>query len=154
MILSDCNESIKNASDNELLRVLAIESDQYSSEYLQSIRIELRERRLTELSLSQYFKFLTIHPDICAPFCPQCYINTTNDTPGNIKMFNFIGTQFLGKSGNCDKCGSIKQRLWFRLIIPIIPISQYRVIYKDNAHSNYVVYQNDKGHFFARRVRN
>ncbi len=64
-----------------------------------------------------------------AGFCAACYASTTDESPGNMFTFNFIGTRLLGGADPCAKCGSIVQRVWFCFILPVIPLDSYRVKY-------------------------
>lgn len=70
---------------------------------------------------------------VASMFCDSCRASTTAHSSGDTELtvMNFIfamGTTFFQESDPCDVCGSYVARLWVVFIIPIIPLSRYRVI--------------------------
>ena len=64
-------------------------------------------------------------------FCSACLAETTEESPGRMEIFNFIGTDWgwpLGRK-KCPRCGSVILRKWRYFILPIIPEDKYRVLF-------------------------
>ena len=53
---------------------------------------------------------------------------TTDESPGNTRTLNGVGTRLYGNKAKCPACRSVIKRKCFCLIfIPIIPLKQFRV---------------------------
>ena len=57
-----------------------------------------------------------------------------------IALLSFFGLRLIGSSDRCAICGSVLQRMWYCLIVPVFPLDQYRVLYQESGplHSSYV----------------
>jgi len=64
------------------------------------------------------------------PFCSDCMLLTTDDSPGSVSSFNLIGTTLFGKFDKCPKCGSVvSHKVGVFFGIPIKFHGDFRVIY-------------------------
>ena len=68
-------------------------------------------------------------------FCENCISQTLSESPGDtgsMKMIGplaLLGTKLLGRRKRCPVCGSAVARLWISYIIPLFPLSRFRVLY-------------------------
>ena len=75
-------------------------------------------------SCARYFKGL--HDG----FCETCIAETTDESPGNMRLINGFGTGWGFTAKNkCQKCGSVEQTKLTYFLLPIIPKERYRVLY-------------------------
>jgi hypothetical protein len=80
----------------------------------------------------EFFCSRKCHEWWCFPsFCNRCVSETTNESIGSTRTFNFIGTHLwqLGYPKHvCPVCKSRVLRAWFVFFLPLYPISgKYRV---------------------------
>ena len=62
-------------------------------------------------------------------FCEHCIAETSDETPGNIKMGNFFGKKFYGSDKPCPQCTSVVSTLWWTIAhLPIVPLGSYRYL--------------------------
>lgn len=63
-------------------------------------------------------------------FCPSCMADTTEESSGDMELFNNVGTGWGPFSRNrCSNCGSVIKTKWIYFLVPIIPKGKYRVLY-------------------------
>lgn len=79
-------------------------------------------------------------------FCPQCKVDSTDETPGDVSTMNGIGRKFYGGAEPCPRCGSVIRTLWWTVVeIPIVPRGSYRFKTISDGVGN--------ARFWARRTR-
>jgi hypothetical protein len=120
---------MKTLDDHALLRLVALQQWAWRPEAISIACAELRRRGLPVPTREDYWtRFPTerIGPD---GFCAQCRAATTDDSPGNIFSLYLVGTRLIGFRDTCPACGSVLQRKWVCIGLPLIPLSKYRVIY-------------------------
>ena len=62
-------------------------------------------------------------------FCAYCRATTTNEPIGSISTHGpLFGKTLNGRDEPCPDCGSVVQTLWFRFLLPIVPLGKFRVI--------------------------
>lgn len=116
--------------DRALLRLVAVESDQYRAEIVELARRELISRNLPVPSAEEYFQLFPTERIGDSGFCQACLDETTSETPGNTTTYNiFIGTRLIGLGAACPACGSVVQTKYFCLFVPLTPLARYRIIY-------------------------
>jgi hypothetical protein len=99
------------------------------------------EKKFCSKECMMYFN----HPE----FCDECLSETTDESAKYLLLhWYFIGIGFpshiynkhLGKSHECQTCHSVIQRLWFiLLLIPLIPLSKYRVKYRSKNQNDVLI---------------
>jgi hypothetical protein len=53
---------------------------------------------------------------------------TTDESPGNTRTLNGVGTRLYGNKAKCPACYSVIKRKCFCIVfIPVIPLRQFRV---------------------------
>ena len=126
----DVQKRMQSLDDVSLIRLVHLSHDEYKPEALSIAQEELHIRSLDKVTPEQLAQR---SPDKYYPyvpeFCPQCIAETTDESLKGYFTINGIGLRLLGSRSKCDICGSVIQRLWFCFVIPIFPISKYRVKY-------------------------
>jgi len=126
-------ERMRSLDDHALLRLIAVEAADYLPEALVIAREELRRRHLEVLNRDQYWSQFPTERVGSDGFCAACRSQTTDETPGDTTVVNFIfGTRLIGHDDRCPTCGSVLQTMWLQAVLPIIPLGRYRVIYLEN----------------------
>lgn len=116
--------------DHALLRLVTVEASDYRQEALKIARDELQRRQLDILNVEQYWKQFPSERIGDDGFCVSCRNQTTDESPGNTTVVNLIfGTRLIGHDEQCSACGSLLQTKWLQIILPIIPLGQFRIIY-------------------------
>lgn len=83
-------------------------------------------------------------------FCEACLAQTTDESPGNLRQINGIGTSWgfdFGGKDKCPTCGSAVKTKWFCFIFPLVPIDKFRVL---STQENLT---GSRGRFLARKVK-
>jgi hypothetical protein len=136
---------MESLDDHALLRVIAVEAGDYTPEAIEIATAELQRRRLEPLDQEAYLEKFPTERILANGFCAKCSSQTTDQSPGNIGTFYFVGTRLIGRDIQCTTCGSTLQTLWFCLIIPLFPLGRFRVIYLGHGFMS--------SRFIARKVR-
>src|ERR1017187_7486769 len=125
-------ERMRALDNRALLRLVAIESSDYLPEALEIACDELKLRHLDVLNGEQYLEQFPSEKIGSDGFCEHCRSQTTDESPGNTRIVNFIfGTRLSGHDDRCASCGSVLQTKWLWIGLPILPLGRYRVIYRD-----------------------
>jgi hypothetical protein len=139
--------------DDALLRVLAMEKDEYRPEAIELARAEARSRGLRELSRAEWLAPVAAsvqRDDTGQPtdFCEDCLAATTNESPGAVLALNFaLGTTFYHSGGPCPNCGSIVATKCFILfLIPVVRLGRFRLKYHRKGFFG--------SSYFGRKLRN
>ncbi len=85
-------------------------------------------------------------------FCEVCLAQTTDESPGNLRQINGIGTSWgfdLGGKDKCPTCGSVVKTKWFCFIFPLVPTDKFRVLSIQNKQS----LTGSRDRFLARKVK-
>jgi hypothetical protein len=137
----EIEERMQTLDNHALLRLVAVEASDYRSEALEIASNELRRRHLDILNAEEYWKQFPLQKVGSDGFCAGCRNQTTDESPGDMTVVNFIcGQRLIGHDDQCSACGSLLQTKWVQIILPIIPLGRYRVIYleKGMLSSRYV----------------
>ena len=60
--------------------------------------------------------------------CPVCVESTLDRAAPGAGSHNLIGTAYVGSSDRCAECGSTVRTLWFTFLVPVLPLSSYRML--------------------------
>src|SRR5437868_2590915 len=110
---------MRSLDDHALLRVIAVEHSEYRPEALEIARAELRRRGRDPISSAEYLNKFPSERIGADGFCASCRDQTTDETPGNTRTVNFIGTRLIGHDDRCSVCGAVVQTCWFCLLLPL-----------------------------------
>src|SRR5882724_9963961 len=142
----ELEERMHSLDDHTLLRLVAVEAADYRPEALNIARDELRRRHVDVLNREQYWMQFPNERVGGDGFCTACRSQTTDESPGDTKTVNFVlGTRLIGHDDQCSACGSVLQTKWLQIVLPIIPLGQYRVIYFERGLLS--------GRYIGRRLR-
>jgi hypothetical protein len=130
--LRGIKERMRRIDDHALIRLVAVEQSDYKPQAIDIARSELHRRCLDVLSAEQYYDQFPLERLLPSGFCVGCHLKTTDESPGNTSTFNFVGMRLIGFSDCCPICGSVLQRMWYCLIVPVFPLDQYRVLYRES----------------------
>jgi hypothetical protein len=122
-------QRLTELTDEQLIRMLAIERADYREEAIQLARGELSRRGLDELNAQEYWA----RPDQKSiqetGFCLSCVAETTDASPGDTRTIFGIGTYLMGIDGGCPTCGSVVQTKYLSFFyIPIRQLGRYRIV--------------------------
>jgi len=124
----EVEEHIHELDDGSLRRLVALELSQYQPGAAEIARDELSRRRLPVLSPEEYWTQFRDEWLAGVRFCFRCWAETTDESPGLTLTINFIGTRLLGSDDPCPECGSVVRKMWFCVVLPLIPLDRYRMI--------------------------
>jgi len=65
--------------------------------------------------------------DMTNEFCEDCKSKSEDISAGNVLSLNFMGRAFLGSSNRCSHCGSTERKLFFFMLVPLIPLGTWKV---------------------------
>ena len=119
---------MRELDDAALRRLVVLEASNYQPAALDIARDELKRRHIPFLKPEEYWKQFPEEWLAGVVFCYRCWSETTDESPGHVVTLNLIGTRLLGCDDQCAVCGSVVQRMWFCIVLPILPLSRYRVI--------------------------
>ena len=122
-------ERMRSMDDHSLLRFVAFERSQYQPDAMEIAEDELRRRSLPVLTPEGYWHRYPVERIGPEGFCQECLAQTTDESPGFVFTINWLGIRLLGGGDPCPACGSIVQRKWICLVMPIVPLGRYRVVY-------------------------
>jgi len=125
-------EQMKDLNDRALLRLLALEGDDYLPEALTIAKEEAELRNLKTLAAKEYH---AQYPEEVqeSGFCSRCLDQSYEETPGPMSIFGF-GTRLLPAKDECEICHSRVEDLWWCFASPIRRIARYRVSFDDPSH--------------------
>ena len=88
--------------------------------------ITIKSQNITEPAVS-----IAASPHIQdSAFCEKCILETTDERPPVLRMFNGIGTGWNYRNRDkCPKCGSVIKTKCFFIGFPFFPQEKYRVIF-------------------------
>ena len=142
----ELEERMRSLDDHALLRLVGVEAGDYRQESLDIAREELRRRNLGAMSRERYWEQFPAERITADGFCAACRAQTTDESPGNTTVLNFMfGTRLIGHDDRCSACGSLLQTKWLQIVLPIIPLGRYRVIYLEKGLIS--------GRYVGRRLR-
>jgi hypothetical protein len=136
---------MESLDDHALLRVVAVESGEYTPDAIEIATAELQRRRLQPLNQEAYLEEFPTERIQANGFCAKCSSETTDESPGFVGSIYFVGTRLIGRDIQCATCHATLQTLWFCLIIPLFPLGRFRVIYLGHGFMS--------SRFIARKVR-
>src|SRR5262249_47176637 len=131
----DANESLElqgrlaQLSDEELIRILAVEQESYRQKAIHFVRCELSRRGLKELDAEEYLASSDQESIRDTGFCFTCIEETTDEAPGKAWKIFGIGTYLMGIDGGCPTCGSVVQTKYFSILnLPVRRLGRYRIV--------------------------
>jgi hypothetical protein len=128
----EIQQGMRNLNDHALLRLLALESEEFHREAISIAEDELASRGLRPLTRDEYFVKFPGEVISSSGFCEKCLSQTTDEVP-NYGLFGGFGTRMLGAADECENCGSIVQTQWLWIIFPLRRIARYRLHYSRGA---------------------
>ncbi len=91
-------------------------------------REELARRQRPAPSAEEYWREFRDEWLRTIGFCYDCWSQTTDESPGNTRTVNLIGTAITGEVDPCGVCRSTVKTKAFWIVFPLIPLGRYRVI--------------------------
>jgi hypothetical protein len=132
--LAEIAERMGRLDDHALIRLVAVEQSDYTMQAIDIARNELHRRGLDVLSDEQYYEQFPLERVLPSGFCMGCYLQTTGESLAGTSTFNLVGTRLIGGFfDRCPICGSVLQERWYCLIVPVFPLGQYRVLYRERS---------------------
>ena len=122
-------ERMRSLADEDLQRLVACETDDWSSEALETARAECSKRGVPFLSEAE---FLDQHPQQRigeSGFCRACEDETTDGSLLHPVVLMLFGVRVIQERERCAVCRSYVARLWWPLV-PIVPLGRYRIIHE------------------------
>ena len=120
---------MSDLDDRSLLRLVIFDREDYTPDAIEIAKSELYRRKLPLLTIEEYWDRYPVDRIGPEGFCQACLAETTEESVGTVFSVNLIGTHLWGDSDPCSACGSIVQRKWLCIMMPLVPLGKYRVIH-------------------------
>lgn len=101
---------------------------EFMPEVIGLARDELIRRQRPAPSPEEYWRDFPDEWRATIGFCYACWAQTSDESPGDTRTVNLIGTAISGEAERCNTCGSVVKTKSIWLVFPLIPLARYRVI--------------------------
>jgi hypothetical protein len=101
---------------------------EFVPEVVSSARAELGRRHLPVPTPEEYWRDLPQEWLAVVGFCYPCWAQTSDESPGSTSTQRRFGIALSGEVDPCAMCGSVIETKALWLGVPLVPLSQFRVI--------------------------
>jgi hypothetical protein len=128
-------QRIADFDDSALLRMLALEKEDYRPEAVEIARTELLRRGIRELSSKEWLSLVGAsiqRNDSGQPvgFCEDCIAATTDESPGGALSNFAFGTTFFHSGEPCPNCNAIiATKYIIAFFVPVVRLGRFRLKY-------------------------
>ncbi|MEO6601299.1 MAG: hypothetical protein ABIQ16_15585 [Polyangiaceae bacterium] len=121
-------QGMKLKHDAELRSIAVLRRAEFVTEVVSSARAELSRRHLPVPTPGEYWRDLPQEWLAVIGFCYPCWAQSSDESAGTTSTERSFGVVLSGEVEPCATCGSVIKTKALWLGVPLIPLSQYRVI--------------------------